>query len=197
MILLKKSLTLASVFALTPLLCTAATIQWSPVNGNEFGTDSNWDGGVAPGSGDIALLAKKAEAPSTYITVLNNESVNVSGIHLNDKVSNLSLLQSGGTVTISGSSMLVLGRGAGTDGAYFLTGGTLDVASGSLAAADDLPALSGAIAIGASAGGKGYFSISGAAQLIAKGDLRIGTYNSEGGFYQDGGTVTVQNDFKV
>lgn len=116
-----KSVLIACVTGLTAAMCAGADITWKGDGETTAWSDgSNWEGGVAPGSGDTAVIpsGKTAGMSSADVTYVSAAATKLAGISLPDEDAELVVTNSSAatlSVPLSGSGVFrVENNGAGT-----------------------------------------------------------------------------------
>ena len=87
-------------------------ITWKNPNGGNWDLGSNWVGGVAPGSGDTAVIDT---AGTATITIQSSDNIQVESVTTNGNV----------TLSISGGSLEVTSGASTLSGALSMSGGSL------------------------------------------------------------------------
>ena len=117
----------ASVAAITsvPMSSRAADIFWSKSTGGTFATGSNWQGSVAPGTGDVAQFGTTASGTGPAYTVTFGADATTLGAAVRRDNATWSL--GAHTYTLSGTSTspLLVGSVAGATGKLTVSDGTV------------------------------------------------------------------------
>ena len=205
------------VVVLTAMLQVSAAEErtWDGGGADDLmSTPANWSGDTVPGSGDTAIVHANADKPAivpdgetTYATLVLGGHGSVAQTHEEGVI-----IQTNGTLTVSGSDGLRIGRLDNCPGTYIISNGTLKATNGSafvgihgttgklVIAGDGVVEAKGMMV--ASPGPDittynktyGYIEVSENGKLDVSGNFYVGNGSGDKGYYgevrQTGGTVS-------
>lgn len=131
---MKHKSILAAAACCCALVASAAERTWDGGGADDLmSTRENWSGDTAPGSSDTAIVHANAAKPAIVPAGETQYSILVLGGHGSTAQTHGEgvVVQKGGTLTVSGSDGLRIGRLDNCPGTYIISNGTLKATNGS------------------------------------------------------------------